>query len=251
VWSQDVFYYLKSAPLPITANVLDYSIEQALHSGTVGDHVYDFDLGLVNLNQYKAIVFMNDYKLSDTQRDFIKKKVAKNGRTIVWNYLTGYSDGEKLDFNFVKSLTGINAERLTFERAPEVHFLKPDDEYKFSGAIEPLFVVKDDKAEALAELKDSHQTLIARKRLKDFISVYCAVPLNGTNHFREIFRKAGCHIYNEDDDFIYANSGLLILHTKDGGRRDITLKSGKQLNVDLKRGSTVVFDSITGAEILK
>jgi hypothetical protein len=43
VWSQDVFYYLKSAPLPITVNVLDQSIEQALRSGTVGDQVYDFD----------------------------------------------------------------------------------------------------------------------------------------------------------------------------------------------------------------
>ncbi len=251
VWSQDVFYYLKSAPLPITVNVLDHSIEQALRSGTVGDHIYDFDLGLVNLNQYKAIVFMNDYKLSNTQRDFIQKKVAKEGRTIVWNYLTGYSNGEKLDVNFVKSLTGINIERLTLEKAPEVRFLKSNDEYKFSGSIMPLFVVNDKEAEALAELKETHQTLIARKQLKDFVSVFCAVPLNGTNSFREIFRKAGCHIYNEQNDFIYANSGLLMVHTKDGGTRNIIFKSGKKLNLDLKEGTTILFDSVTGVEVLK
>ncbi len=251
VWSQDVFYYLKSAPLPITVNVLDHSIEHALRSGTVGDHVYDFDLELVDLNQYKAIVFMNVYKLSTAQRDYIQKKVAQQGRTIIWNYLTGYTNGEKLDIDFVKSLSGINIERFTLEKAPEVHFLLPNDEYKFSGAIEPLFVVNDKGAEALAELKETHQTLIARKKLKDFVSVFCAVPLNGTNSFREIFREAGCHIYNEQNDFIYANSGLLMLHTKEGGKRNITLKSGKKLDLDLKEGSTILFDSTTGMEVLK
>lgn len=250
VWSQDVFYYLKSAPLPITVNVLDHSIEQALRSGTVGDHIYDFDLGLVNLNQYKAIVFMNVYKLSNEQRDFIQKKVAKDGRTIVWNYLTGYTNGEKLDLNFVKSLTGISIERLALEKAPEVHFLKTNDEYKFSGAIVPLFVVNDKQAEVLAELKETHQPLIARKQMKNFVSVFCAVPLNGTNTFREIFRKAGCHIYNEQNDFMYANSGLVMLHTKAGGKRSINLRSGKQLNLDLKVGSTILFDSVTGMELL-
>lgn len=137
VWSQDVFYYLKSAYLPITMNILDHSIEQALHSRTVGDHVYDFDLNFVNLNQYKAIVFMNVFKLSDIQREFIQEKVAENGRTIVWNYLTGYTNGEKLDPNFLKSLMKINIERFSSNQVPTVHF-SPKNECKFEGIIDPL-----------------------------------------------------------------------------------------------------------------
>ncbi|GAB4019909.1 hypothetical protein [Spirosoma koreense] len=251
VWSQDVFYYLKSAPLPITVNVLDHSIEQAMRSGTVGDQVYDFDLDRVNLDQYKAIVFMNVYKLTDTQRKFIQEKVAKNGRTLIWNYLTGYTNGERLDLNFVKSLSGLQLERTTANKAPVVKFLKPDYTYKFSGPVEPLVVVNDKTAQPVAELEGTHQPIIARKQGNGFTTVFCGLPLNGTDGFREIFRQAGCHIYNEKNDFTYANSGLLLLHTKEGGTRTIQLKNGKSIRVPLAQGSTVLMDMKTGEVMLK
>jgi hypothetical protein len=82
-------------------------------------------LDRLNLDQYKAVVFMNVYKLTDTQRKFIMEKVAKKGRTIVWNYLTGYTNGDRLDLNFVKSLTGMNLERIHGSQIPTVKFLKP------------------------------------------------------------------------------------------------------------------------------
>ncbi|MVM33515.1 hypothetical protein GO755_25990 [Spirosoma sp. HMF4905] len=251
VWSQDVFYYLKSAPLPITVNVLDHSIEQALRSGTVGDQIYDFDLDRVNLNQYKAVVFMNVYKLTDIQRKFIQEKVAKNGRTIVWNYLTGYTNGDRLDLTFVKSLTGMNLERATVDKAPVVKFLSPNYSYKFSGPVEPLVVINDKSAQSLAELEGANQPVIARKQGKEFTSIFCGLPLNGIDGFREIFRKAGCHIYNEKNDFTYANSGLLMVHTKDGGTRTIQLKNGKSISIPLTAGSTLLLDAQTGEIVLK
>lgn len=251
VWSQDVFYYLKSAPLPITVNVLDHSIEQAMRSGTVGDHIYDFDLDLVNLNQYKAVVFMNVYKLTDEQRKFIQEKVAKNGRTLVWNYLTGFTNGQQLDLNFVKSLTGMTIERINHTQAPGVKFLKPAYEYKFSGAIDPLVVINDREAQTLAELQTTQQAVIARKKGADFTSVFCALPLNGTDGFREIFREAGCHIYNEQNDFTYANSGLIILHTKDGGKRTIRLKNGTSVEFLPKNGMTLLIDGQSGEVVFQ
>ena len=251
VWSQDVFYYLKSAPLPITVNVLDHSIEQALRSGTVGDHIYDFDIERVNIGRYKAVVFMNVYKLTDTQRAFIQNKVAQNGRTIVWNYLTGYTNGRQLDVNFVKSLTGINSERFEFPQAPTVKFLKPNYEYKFSGPISPLMIIKDKDAESLAELQTTGECIIARKKLPNFTSVFCPLPLNGTDGFREIFRAAGCHIYNEQNDFTYANSGLIMLHTKAGGSRTIQLKNGKSTTVFLQNGATLLLDSQSGEVVFQ
>lgn len=251
VWSQDVFYYLKSMPLPITVNVLDHSIEQAMRSGTVGDHIYDFDLPLVNLNQYKAVVFMNVYKLTDEQRAFIQANVAKNGRTIVWNYLSGYTNGKTLNKDFVQSLAQINLERVNLNQAPVVKFLKPNYEYKFSGEVAPLFVANDNDSEALAKLQATQQTIVARKKLPDYTSVFCGLPLNGTDGFREIFRQAGCHIYHERNDFTYANSGLLMLHTKDGGTRTISLKNGKSITIDLKQGSTLVMDAQSGEVVLK
>ncbi|GAB3316963.1 hypothetical protein GCM10027299_07830 [Larkinella ripae] len=251
VWSQDVFYYLKSAPLPITVNVLDHAIEQAMRSGVVADQVYDFDLERVNLEQYKAVVFMNVYKLTDAQRRFIREKVAKNGRTLVWNYLTGYTNGDRLDLNFVKALTGLNLERAPVDNAPTVRFLKPEYTYKFSGPVDPLVVVNDKTAQPLALLDATNQPVIARKENKDFTSVFGGLPLNGTNGFREIFRQAGCHVYNEQNDFTYANSGLILLHTKDGGPRTIRLKTGRSVTIPLERGTTLLLDAQTGEVVLK
>ncbi|MEO5583080.1 MAG: hypothetical protein ABIR66_10325 [Saprospiraceae bacterium] len=250
VWSQDVFYYLKSATLPITVNVLDHSIEQALRSGTVGDHIYDFDLKLVNLDQYKAVVFMNVYKLSDEQRMYIKEKVCQHHRTIIWNYLTGFTNGERLDIAFVQSLASMNLGRLELSTAPEVNFIIPSYKYKFNGIISPFYVVEDKKTETLARLNNTSISLIARKKMMDYTSVYCSTPLNGTNGFREIFREAGCHIYNEQNDFTYSNSGLLMLHTKDGGKRKIRLKNNKVIEIDLIKGSTLVMDNTSGEIIL-
>jgi hypothetical protein len=251
VWSQDVFYYLKSAPLPLTVNVLDHSIEQAMRSGTVGDQVYDFDLDRVNLDQYKAVVFMNVYKLTDAQRKFIQDKVARNGRTIIWNYLTGYTNGDRLDLNFVKSMTGMNLERVKADKAPTVKFLNPDYTYKFSGVVDPLVTINDPSTQSLAQLEGTGQVVIARKKNNSFTSVFCGLPLNGTDGFREIFRQAGCHIYNEKNDFTYANSGLLMLHTKDGSSRTIRLKNGKSVTIPLAQGSTILVNSETGETILK
>lgn len=251
VWSQDVFYYLKSALLPISLNVLDHSAEQALRCGVVGDHVYDFDLDRVNLPQYKAVVFMNAYKLSDAQRKFVSEKVARGGRTLVFNYLTGFANGERLDLRFVQGLTGMKLERVSSPAAPKVRFLNPGYEYGFNGAITPLAVPTDPVAEPLARLADTDRPVIVRKKLKDFTSVYCALPLNGTEGFRAIFRAAGCHVYNEANDFTYAHSGLLLLHTKDGGSRTLRLRNGQAVTLNLTRGSTLLLDGQTGAVVLE
>ena len=46
---------------------------------------------------------------------------------------------------------------------------------------------------------------------------------------RNIARYAGCHIYNEANDVIYANRHFICLHSAQGGSRTINLP--KQMNV--------------------
>ena len=59
--------------------------------------------------------------------------------------------------------------------------------------------------------------------------------INGTDGFQAILRQAGCHIYNDKNDFTYANNGLLLLHTKDGGPRTIHFRSGKTIPLTMPR----------------
>jgi hypothetical protein len=251
VWSQDVFYYMKSAWSPISMNILDHSVEQALRTGAVGDHIYDFDLEKANINPYKTVIFMNVFKLTKSQKDFIKKRVAQDQRTIVWNYLSGYTDGQNLSQKFVEELTDFKLNKISFPQKPTVKFANPAVSYSFEAEVNPLFEIVDTGAENLANIAETTHIVIAKKKLKSYTSILCTLPLNETEIFRTIFKQAGCHIYNAENNFVYANSGLLLLHTATKGQKEITLKNGKIVKINLERAGNLVVNSQTGEVLMK
>ena len=251
VWNQESYYYLLPQGTPISSNVVDQSIEEALRSGTVGDHIYDFDLERVNLDQYKAIVFMNDYALSDRVRKFIREKVAKNGRTLIYNYLTGVIDGRRYGLDLSEKLSGVTLKPEPETQAQTLYFHQPAFEFTFKGVVDPSVVIDDPQAETLATLKGTDKVVIARKQFSDHTVIYATLPINGTDVFRELFRQAGCHVYNDHNDFTYVNTGVMLIHTADGGPREIFLKNGKTLRLNLPPKSNTVLDASTGEPLLK
>lgn len=252
VWSQESYYYLAPHGTPISSNVVDQTIEEALRSGTVGDHIYDFDLDKVNLDQYKAIIFMNSYALSPAQQKFIREKVAKNGRTLIYNYMTGVTDGKQIGLSQTEKLSGVEL-ALQEETQPQtVTYLTPASEYTFKGVVEPFAIVTDPKVQPLATLKDHpEKVVLARKQFPTHTAVYATLPINGTDVFRQLFRKAGCHVYNDQNDFTYVNSGIMLIHTLEGGPRTIHLRNGKDLQLELPAKSNAVLDASTGEPLLK
>ncbi len=251
VWDQESFYYTKNRWTPICYNLIDQAFEEALRSGTSSDQIYLFDLDKVNIDQYKAVLFMNVFKMTDKQRAFIHEKVAKNGRTLIWNYLPGYTDGQKNSLEFVRDLTGFRVNPLLSDEIPLVVVQASKAEYSFEGAVQPMVTIAGENAEVLATLKNGGQIVAARKNMNDYTSVYSTLPIHETDFFREIFRQAGCHVYNEANDFTYANSGLIMIHTKDGGERKIELNNGKSLNLKIPAYSTWLLDAETGDILLK
>jgi hypothetical protein len=63
----------------------------------------------------------------------------------------------------------------------------------------------------------------------DWTSVYSTAPNLPADLLRNIAQYAGCHIYNEANDVIYANKHFICLHSAQGGVRIINLP--KQENV--------------------
>lgn len=251
VWDQEVFLHVKNGWTPVSYNLIDQSFEEALRSGTVSDQIYLFDLDKVDLNKYKAILFMNIYKLSEEQKQFIAKKVAANGRTLIWNYLPGYTDGKSNSLDYVKALTGIDIRPFPSDKTPEVSIKGSGSSYAFEAPVKPMAVIADAKSEVLATLKGTEEVIVARKKMKDCVSVYSTLPLHDTNFYRSLFKSAGCHVYNEANDFTYVNSGLMMIHTKEGGKRTLHLQNGKEVNVELPPYSTWVLDAQTGQVLLK
>ena len=251
VWSMDNFYYLKPGYLPITFNVLDHSAEQAARSGVTGDHIYDFDLDKVDLDRYKAVIFMNNYVLTPAQRKFIKEKVAANGRTLIFNYMTGITDGKKIGYELTEKLINIQTTPTVAYAPQKVEYPKEGIRYEFDTPVDPMVIIDDPEAQPIAYLQGTKQAIAAKKEFPGYNVIFAALPINETNIFRSIFKEAGCHVYNEANDFTYANTGLLLIHTKEGGKRQIQLKNGKTLQLDLPPKSNTLLDTESGNIILQ
>lgn len=246
VYDQENFYYIRNQRQPLCEDVPDQMVEEALRSGTAGDHIYLFDLPRADLDRYKAVVFVNAYKMSAAERQFIRDKVAQNGRTLIWTYLPGYTDGERNSLDFVSELSGLALRAVESPQQPRVHFSKPDTSWAFESAVRPLVAIESPEAETLGTLEGTTHSVIARRQFPTHSSLLAALPLHGARVWREVFRAAGCHIYNEQDDFSSANDGLILLHTATSGSRSLRLRNGRSVSLQLPGAATWLLDAETG-----
>jgi len=251
VWDMESFYYVKNTWTPVCYNQLDVALEEMLLSGTSGDHIYLFDLDKVDLSKYKVIVFTNVYKITQKQREFIKQKVADNNRTLFWNYMPGYTDGVSRNLSFIEELTGFKIERHPTTTSPKVKIVNPAYEFEFQSPVNPMVTIEDQDVQKIGTLAGSNKTIVARKKYNNHTSVFSTLPLHGTNVFRQLFKEAGVHIYNEINDFTYANNLFVLIHTKDGGKRNILLKNGKKIVLEIPAKSSYLLDANTGEIVLK
>jgi hypothetical protein len=273
VYDTEVFYYLAHNWLidVISHTGVEWATADLFKSGVSFDMCYLFDLDKMDLDKYKAILFVNTFILTDEQRQFIKNKVAANGRTLIWNYMPGYCNGEELHGDFVKGLVAMDIKRVQLERKPPLiemirdktqnfgvigdykpyfDFEKTLPSYSIWNNEPPVYVVTDPDAIKIARYRDDNHTAIAWKNNDDWNSVFCSLPLQKSGIMREIFRKAGCHVYTDSGDVLHLGGGILVVHTKEGGERTISLRNGKKIDVTLPAKSTMIMDIETGDILL-
>lgn len=78
---------------------------------------------------------------------------------------------------------------------------------------------------------------------------YKAMPPLHPAEWRRIARAAGAHVYLEDDDVLHVGGGLLLLHTREGGQRRLTLRGGKVVDLEMPPKSSAIFDAASGERL--
>jgi hypothetical protein len=239
---------------------LNRTVSEAYRSGCAFDTVLLDDLPRVDLSRFRAVVYAYTPYMTEAHREFAKRRVAADGRTVVWVYAPGYTDGETNSDARIADTTGMGVCRATIGLPCQLlirkNALAPGfPETRINTDIRdawpgPTFRVEDPDAETLGYYGGSRQVALARKCLAGHTAWYCAMPLRGPSVMREIFRSAGCHVCNEADDVIYEGGGILCIHTETGGERRIALRNGSGLTVELPPWSTTVLDSETGRVLL-
>ncbi len=257
VYDTDCFYHLGTIQDvdPVSHIAQNWTSLAAYRSGAVFDPVHLGDLEKVNWSQYKVVVFANTFLLNQEQKDFIKNKVAKEDRHLVWIYAPGYTDGNRLSVQFSSSVSEIGLEPINIEKIPEIT-ISPDvvQDLKWElgkKTFSPLLAVNDPQAKILGNFMGTTNGAFARKDLKEHTSWFISRPPTNEKLLQYIFKEADAHIYNEIGDIFYAGHGVLCFHTKAAGKHSVTLKNGLKVELDIpKGGGTVVLDSETGKKVM-
>ena len=162
----------------------------------------------------------------------------------------------------VQGMTGQYRLRLVSGTHPYTQGVMPK-EYLAEDEIGPLFYVADP---GVTDSGHGHGTTtseitkpaFAVKKMPDWTSVYCSVPVLPPAVIRNIAREAGVHIYWDNDDFMAANNWLLWVCAASDGPRTIRLPKqadgrgrpdrrddgeghARQFEVDMKYGETRVW----------
>jgi len=198
------------------------------------------DLGILP-DSVRCVVLLNPYRITAEQKSVLKEKFMRDGKMVVFCHMPGIYN--KTEFNPAGSgFCGID---LTFHNktitpqatatkglglslAGTVFGEKQLDHNVKSFA--PYMTVKDLAATVFARYDSTDEASCAFKEMNGWISVFLGASRLPAPLWRELFKKAGCHLYLDNPssdfmrpDFIQANGNFLMVQSASGGRKTIHL----------------------------
>lgn len=218
-------------------------------AGAPWDMFLTSDIDLVNLSQYKLVVIADSYYAPDEEIKLVRKKVCKDGRTVVYLYAPGVFTRAGLDAKRASEFTGINLEVETYARVQRLRSTMSDfkGEIGFGGGFRPLVKVVDKKAKTLALLNEgayarlTHGDLVgmAEKKFDDHTAIFIGVPSLPTDWLRMLYDRAGVNVYSRSDDMIYIGGPYIGIYSQKGGKKKISLPAKVELIYDLYNKKTI------------
>jgi hypothetical protein len=206
--------------------------------GSPHDSILLDDLGTIELDQYKFILFLNCFHLSDDQRLMIEKRVLGKGRVILWCSVPGLFDRNRASIEAARSITRLHLVPPRELDRIQVRIDLSDDGKRYlsnsftgdhtsSATVghphiwtQP-YTVEDGSATTLGFLAGRKEIVLAAKSLTDWTSVYSANPVLPAAMLRGMAKSAGVHLYNNRDDTLYASRQYLAINADGAGNRDI------------------------------
>ncbi len=236
-------------------NVLDhYRTSDLGRIGAPVDYYFLQDMACADMPDYRLYVMLNAYVMTDEERTVVRAKAQKNNATVLWLYGAGLIDPQAstpLSDIYMEKTVGMRIAqdngiytpyfRVDPQSHPMVADISPSGLYgyidreihsniwiKQSELIPqylcPRFTVEDDTAIVLGKYALDGRAALAMKELDGYTSIYCATPTLRCDMLTAIAKQAGCHIYTEDEDVLFANESFVTLHAGTDGDKRIKLK---------------------------
>ena len=171
------------------------------------------------LPKFKCYFFLNCYKLSDADRQWLVKNLQGDGRTLVWLYAPGYLNDRNMDVQRISELTGMQMEQRD-EPLLWRTVLKPDsplgkdvaDWQQPNLKLTPVFIPRGE-GEVAAVYEGTDLPALTLRKLPNWTSLYSAGPILSPLVIKRIAQAAGVPITVEGTEPSYVSRNLIGLHT--------------------------------------
>ncbi len=245
-------------PWPVTSSVIDaFKVQETCRIGAPVDHWELTDLLKPGAKRYKLYLMLNCFSLSAAERAAIDQQLRRNGATLVWMVAPGLFQPDatiERDGAHVRDLLGFGLTSVTGSglspkmklTAAGAAWLKGFDPQRAFGEFErprwdpdpktgqitampaaptrlpELFAA--DGGEPLATYLDGGRTSMALRRGERATDVWIGSVMAPADLLRALARQAGCHLFVDADEIVYANHSFLTLHTRADGERTFRLR---------------------------
>ncbi|MFA9379758.1 MAG: hypothetical protein ACERKO_01740 [Acetanaerobacterium sp.] len=248
IYDQESIHYVSQNT---NALMLDYYRTSDL--GRIGapvDYYFHNDMANPNMPDYKMYLMINVFYLTNTEREAIHRKAARNGATVVWLYAPGFINPEaavRMGNENITQLTGISIGRIDQTRSPSFRVIEEShpalryaDRDRLYGMIDrdvhsniwlgtvltppymnPAFYIDDRDAVVLGRYCIDGKAALAIKETDGFTSIYCAPQILRSELIASFAEYSGCHLYSHTDDCIYASKNFVTIHAHFSGRHTV------------------------------
>lgn len=165
----------------------------------------------------KVLIIPNAYEMNESILRAIRKRLD-HGATVIWNYAPFSFGPGGFDPGGIAAATGIAVEPRTGPGPTAASSELTDEIIDLEGASwEPWFVVAEEQdIDVVARYTPSGDICAAARPAGRGVSVYTAVPGLPERLLREIFRRAGVHLYRNTSGMTGVAGPYLIVHTEAG-----------------------------------
>jgi hypothetical protein len=243
---------------PASVDKLTFKITEAMTDSLLGtgaaiDRIFLMDLPKVNLAGYKLVIFGNVFALSDADRSYIKDRVMKDGRSVIFMSGAGYSDGKQNDVKLISDLVGMRVEKAQ-GLEPSVSVTLNGKRYELDArGVASLFKVDDAASRPISEYK-SGEIAAAEKTVRGCRVRYFGVPLKGPLAlYKSLLGDVGVRIYvanTAERDYVSIGGGIIAIYSVSGGERTVRPMDAPDRKVILPPFTTRYYDIQTGRDLL-
>lgn len=235
--------------------VVDFYRTSDLHRiGAPADFYFHNDMARPDMPDYKLYVMLNQFYLTDAEREAVHAKARRNGATVLWLYAPGFINPDAATVMSVENIAKTVGMKVgMIDKTFFPHFrVDPASHPAVAGAsatrrygvidrdvhscvwistsvlrppyANPGFYADDAGAAVLGRYCGNGLPAMALVKKGGFTSVFCGAPVLRSDMLASIAEYAGCHLYLRSDDVLFANENHVAVHASSDGVKRVHFK---------------------------